>query len=135
MNHLKILFISFFLSSLVLSQNDKSPEERAVMQTERFAKELQLSADQKAQFLTIQTGINQKIDGIRISKMNEDEKRNALNSIREGRTSMLQAILNDEQKQKMTALDEKQKMNAQKKKKNRKKKRKEKIKKSKSNYI
>jgi hypothetical protein len=122
MNHLKILFISFFLSSLVLSQNDKSPEERAVMQTERFAKELQLSADQKAQFLTIQTGINQKIDGIRISKMNEDEKRNALNSIREGRTSMLQAILNDEQKQKMTALDEKQKMNAQKKKKNRKKK-------------
>ena len=122
MNHLKILFISFFLSSLVLSQNDKSPEERAVMQTERFAKELQLSADQKAQFLTIQTGINQKIDGIRISKMNEDEKRNALNSIREARTSMLQAILNDEQKQKMTALDEKQKMNAQKKKKNRKKK-------------
>ena len=122
MNHLKILFISLFLSSLVFSQNEKSPEERAVMQTERFAKELLLSAEQKAQFLTIQTGINQKIDGIRISKMNEDEKRNALNSIREARTSMLQAILNDEQKQKMTALDEKQKMNAQKKKKNRKKK-------------
>ena len=121
MNHLKILFISFFLSSLVLSQNDKSPEERAVMQTERFAKELQLSADQKAQFLTIQTGINQKIDGIRISKMNEDEKRNALNSIREARTSMLQAILNDEQKQKMTTLDEKQKKKIKKKKKNRKK--------------
>ena len=122
MNHLKILFISLFLSSLVFSQNEKSPEERAVMQTERFAKQLELSEEQKAQFLTIQTGINQKIDGIRISKMNEDEKRNALNSIREARTSMLKAILNDEQKQKMTALDEKQKMTAQKKKKNRKKK-------------
>ena len=122
MNHLKILFILLFLSSLVFSQNEKSPEERAVMQTERFSKELQLNAEQKTQFLTIQTGINQKIEEIRISKMNEDEKRNALNSIREARTSMLQAILNDEQKQKMTVLDEKQKMNAQKKKKNRKKK-------------
>ena len=122
MYHLKILFISLFLSSLVFSQNDKSPEERAVMQTERFAKQLELSEEQKAQFLTIQTGINKKIEEIRISKMNEDEKRNALNSIREARTSMLQAILNDEQKQKMTVLDEKQKMNAQKKKKNRKKK-------------
>jgi len=122
MNHLKILFISLFLSSLVFSQNDKSPEERAVMQTERFAKQLELSEEQKAQFLTIQTGINKKIEEILISKMNEDEKRNALNSIREARTSMLQAILNDEQKQKMTLLDEKQKMNAQKKKKNRKKK-------------
>ena len=122
MNYLKILFISFFLSPLVFSQNDKSPEERAVMQTERFAKELQLSQEQKGQFLIIQTGINQKLEGIRISKMNEDEKRNALNSIREARTSMLQVILNDEQKQKMTVLDEKQKMNAQKKEKNRKKK-------------
>jgi hypothetical protein len=122
MNHLKILFISLFLSSLVFSQNEKSPEERAVMQTERFAKQLELSEEQKAQFLTIQTGINKKIEEIRISKMNEDEKRNALNSIREARTSMLQAILNDEQKQKMTVLHEKQKMNAQKKKKNRKKK-------------
>ena len=122
MNHLKILFISLFLSSLVFSQNEKSPEERAVMQTERFAKQLELSEEQKAQFLTIQTGINKKIEEIRISKMNEDEKRNALNSIREARTSMLKAILNDEQKQKMTVLDEKQKMNAQKKKKNRKKK-------------
>jgi hypothetical protein len=123
MNHLKILFISLFLSSLVFSQNEKSPEERAVMQTERFAKELQLSAEQKAQFLTIQTGINQKLEGIRSSKMNEEEKKNSINSIRDARTSMLHAILNDEQKQKMTVLlDEKQKMNAQKKKKNRKKK-------------
>ena len=122
MNHLKILFISLFLSSLVFSQNEKSPEERAVMQTDRFAKELQLSAEQKAQFLTIQTGINQKLEGIRSSKMNEEEKKNSINSIRDARTSMLQAILNDEKKQKMTLLDEKQKMNAQKKKKNRKKK-------------
>ncbi len=122
MNHLKILFISLFLSSLVFSQNEKSPEERAVIQTERFAKELKLSEEQKGQFLIIQTGINQKLEGIRSSKMNEEEKKNSINSIREARTSMLQAILNDEQKQKMTALEDKQKMNAQKKKKNRKKK-------------
>ena len=122
MKNLKILFFILFFSPLVFSQNKKTPEERAVIQTERFAKELKLSEEQKGQFLIIQTGINQKLEGIRISKMNEDEKRNALNSIREARTSMLQAILNDEQKQKMTVLDEKQKMNAQKKKKNRKKK-------------
>ena len=122
MNHIKILFFILFISPLVFSQNEKSPEERAVIQTERFAKELKLSKEQKGQFLIIQTGINQKLEGIRSSKMNEEEKKNSINSIREARTSMLQAILNDEQKQKMTALDEKQKMNAQKKKKNRKKK-------------
>jgi hypothetical protein len=125
MKNLKILFFILLISPLVFSQNKKTPEEKATMQTERFAKELKLSEEQKRQFLIIQTGINQKLEGIRISKMNEDEKRNALNSIREARTSMLQAILNDEQKQKMTVLDEKQKMNAQKKKKNRKKKERE----------
>ena len=122
MNHIKILFFILFISPLVFSQNEKSPEERAVIQTERFAKELKLSEEQKGQFLIIQTGINQKLEGIRSSKMNEEEKKNSINSIRDARTSMLQAILNDEQKQKMTLLDEKQKMNAQKKKKNRKKK-------------
>ena len=121
MNHLKILFISLFLSSLVFSQNEKSPEERAVIQTERFAKELKLSEEQKGQFLIIQTGINQKLEGIRSSKMNEEEKNNSINSIREARTSMLKAILNDEQKQKMTTLDEKQKKKIKKKKKNLKK--------------
>ena len=122
MKNLKILFLILLISPLVFSQNEKSPEERAVMQTERFAKELNLSEEQKGQFLIIQTGINQKLEGIRISKMNEEEKKNSINSIREARTSMLQAILNDDQKEKMTLLDEKQKMNAQKKKKNRKKK-------------
>ena len=121
MKNLKILFFILFISPLVFSQNKKTPEERAVMQTERFAKELQLSAEQKAQFLTIQTGINQKLEGIRSSKMNEEEKKNSINSIREARTSMLQAILNDEQKQKMTTLDEKQKKKIKKKKKNLKK--------------
>jgi len=121
MNHLKILFISLFLSSLVFSQNEKSPEERAVIQTERFAKELKLSEEQKGQFLIIQTGINQKLEGIRSSKMNEEEKKNSINSIREARISMINGILSDKQKQKMTILDEKQKRNAQKKKKNRKK--------------
>ena len=122
MKNLKILFLILLISPLVFSQNEKSPEERAVIQTERFAKELKLSEEQKGQFLIIQTGINQKLEGIRISKMNEEEKKNSINSIRDARTSMLQAILNDEQKQKMTLLDEKLKMNAQKKKKNRKKK-------------
>ena len=121
MNHIKILFFILFISPLVFSQNEKSPEERAVMQTERFAKELKLSEEQKGQFLIIQTGINQKLEGIRISKMNEDEKRNALNSIREARTSMLHAILNDKQKQKMTTLEEKQKRKIKKKERNRKK--------------
>ena len=121
MNHLKILFISLFLSSFVFSQNEKSPEERAVIQTERFAKELKLSEEQKGQFLIIQTGINQKLEGIRISKMNEEEKKNSINSIREARISMINGILSDKQKQKMTTLEEKQKRKIKKKERNRKK--------------
>ena len=121
MKNLKILFLILLISPLVFSQNKKSPEERAVIQTERFAKELKLSEEQKGQFLIIQTGINQKLEGIRSSKMNEEEKKNSINSIREARTSMLQAILNDEQKQKMTSLDEKQKKKIKKKERNRKK--------------
>jgi len=119
MNHIKILFFILFISPLVFSQNEKSPEERAVMQTERFAKELQLSAEQKAQFLTIQTGINQKLEGIRSSKMNEEEKKNSINSIREARISMINGILSDKQKQKMTTLEEKQKRKIKKKERNR----------------
>ena len=115
MNHIKILFFRLFISPLVFSQNEKSPEERAVMQTERFAKELKLSEEQKGQFLIIQTGINQKLEGIRISKMNEEEKKNSINSIREARISMINGILSDKQKQKMTALDKKHKRKAQKK--------------------
>jgi len=121
MNHLKILFISLFLSSLVFSQNEKSPEERAVIQTERFAKELKLSEEQKGQFLIIQTGINQKLEGIRSSKMNEEEKKNSINSIREARISMINGILSDKQKQKMNTLEEKQKRKIKKKERNRKK--------------
>ena len=115
MKNLKILFFILFISPLVFSQNEKSPEERAVMQTERFAKELKLSEEQKGQFLIIQTGINQKLEGIRISKMNEEEKKNSINSIREARISMINGILSDKQKQKMTALDKKHKRKAQKK--------------------
>ena len=105
MKNLKILFFLLLISPLVFSQNKKSPEERAVIQTERFAKELNLSEEQKGQFLIIQTGINQKLEGIRISKMNEDEKKNIINSILEARISMINGILTDKQKQKMTALD------------------------------
>ena len=115
MNHIKILFFILFISPLVFSQNEKSPEERAVMQTKRFAKELKLSEEQKGQFLIIQTGINQKLEGIRSSKMNEEEKKNSINSIREARISMINGILSDKQKQKMTALDKKHKRKAQKK--------------------
>ena len=121
MKNLKILFLILLISPLVFSQNKKSPEERAVMQTERFAKELKLSEEQKGQFLIIQTGINQKLEGIRISKMNEEEKKNSINSIREARISMINGILSDKQKQKMTTLEEKQKRKIKKKERNRKK--------------
>ena len=121
MNHIKILFFILFISPLVFSQNEKSPEERAVMQTERFAKELKLSEEQKGQFLIIQTGINQKLEGIRSSKMSEEEKKNSINSIREARISMINSILSDKQKQKMTTLEEKQKRKIKKKDRNRKK--------------
>ena len=120
MKNLKILFFILFISPLVFSQNEKSPEERAVIQTERFAKELKLSEEQKEKFLVIETGINQKLEVIRSSKMNEDEKKNIINSIREARISMINGILSDKQKQKMTTLEEKQKRKIKKKERNRK---------------
>ena len=122
MNHIKILFFILFISPLVFSQNEKSPEEKAIKQTDIYAKKLKLSDEQKKQFLTIQTGINQKVEGIRISKMNEDEKRSSLISIRQARLSMLEPILNDEQKKKMAAYNKKKKNKAKKKIANRKKK-------------
>ena len=122
MKNLKILFFILFISPLVFSQNEKSPEEKAIKQTEIYAKKLKLSDEQKKQFLTIQTGINQKVEGIRISKMNEDEKRSSLISIRQARLSMLEPILNDEQKKKMAAFNKKKKNKAKKKIANRKKK-------------
>jgi len=121
MKNLKILFFILLISPLVFSQNKKTPEEKAIMQTERFAKELKLSKEQKGQFLIIQTGINQKLEGIRSSKMNEEEKKNSINSIREARISMINGILSDKQKQKMTTLEEKQKRKIKKKERNRKK--------------
>jgi hypothetical protein len=122
MKNLKILFFILLISPLVFSQNEKSPEEKAIKQTEIYAKKLKLSDEQKKQFLTIQTGINQKVEGIRISKMNEDEKRSSLISIRQARLSMLEPILNDEQKKKMAAFNKKKKNKAKKKIANRKKK-------------
>ena len=122
MKSLKILFITLFISSFVFSQKDKTPEEKAIKQTEIYAKKLKLSDEQKKQFLTIKTGINQKVEGIRISKMNEDEKRSSLISIRQARLSMLEPILNDEQKKKMAAFNKKKKNKAKKKIANRKKK-------------
>ena len=122
MKNLKILFFILLISPLVFSQNEKSPEEKAIKQTDIYAKKLKLSEEQKKQFLTIQTGINQKVEGIRISKMNEDEKRSSLISIRQARLSMLEPILNDEQMKKMAAFDKKKKNKAKKKRANRKKK-------------
>jgi hypothetical protein len=122
MKNLKILFFILLISPLVFSQNEKSPEEKAIKQTDIYAKKLKLSEEQKKQFLTIQTGINQKVEGIRISKMNEDEKRSSLISIRQARLSMLEPILNDEQKKKMAAFNKKKKNKAKKKIANRKKK-------------
>ena len=122
MKNLKILFFILLISPLVFSQNVKSPEEKAIKQIDIYAKKLKLSEEQKKQFLTIQTGINQKVEGIRISKMNEDEKRSSLISIRQARLSMLEPILNDEQKKKMAAFDKKKKNKAKKKRANRKKK-------------
>lgn len=122
MKNLKILFFILLISPLVFSQNEKSPEEKAIKQTDIYAKKLKLSEEQKKQFLTIQTGINQKVEGIRISKMNEDEKRSSLISIRQARLSMLEPILNDEQKKKMAAFNKKKKNKAKKKRANRKKK-------------
>ena len=121
MKTLNLLLVFLFIHSLIFSQKEKSPEERATAQTQKFAKELNLSEEQKSKFLTIQTGINQKLEGIRISKMNEEEKKNSINSIRNARKSMINDILNDEQKLKLAALEEKQKKKANKKKKESKK--------------
>jgi hypothetical protein len=49
MKNLKILFFSLFISSIVFSQNEMSPEDRAVIKTERYAKELKLKIAGRSQ--------------------------------------------------------------------------------------
>jgi hypothetical protein len=95
MKYIKILIASLLLSTSLMAQ--KSPEERATMQTEKMATELSLTPDQKEKIQQINLGIVQKNEGVRNSEMSEEEKKKALKMNNDARESMFKEVLTSEQ--------------------------------------
>lgn len=76
----------------------KTPEQRAQMHTNKMAKELSLTDEQKEKVLVLNTGIAQKNDAIRNdANMTPELKKESLKGNREARDSHLKTILTDEQ--------------------------------------
>jgi periplasmic protein CpxP/Spy len=95
MKSIKILIASLLLSTSLMAQ--KSPEERAAMQTEKMTTELSLTPDQKEKILQINLGIVQKNDGVRNSEMSEEEKKKSLKMNNDARETMFKEVLTPEQ--------------------------------------
>lgn len=104
MKSFKILLASLLISTSVFSQTEKTPEERAAVQTEKMTKELSLTAEQIEKVKVINLGIIQKNEGIRTSTMTGEEKKAAHKSNEEARDSMIKGALTDEQYQKYQVL-------------------------------
>ena len=100
MKSFKILLASLLISTSVFSQTEKTPEERAAVQTEKMTKELSLTADQVEKVKTINYGIVQKNEGVKTSAMTGEEKKAAHKSNEEARDAMLKDVLTAEQFQK-----------------------------------
>ncbi|MEY4604291.1 MAG: hypothetical protein RIT43_1583 [Bacteroidota bacterium] len=114
----------FFLTALLLScvnvalSQDKTPEERAKILTEKMTKSLLLSTEQQEKVLSLNTGVAQKNEAIRKNvNMNEEQKKEAIKGNLEGRKSGLQLILNEEQFKKYERMEAKRKAQIEKKRK------------------
>ncbi|MBM3455446.1 MAG: hypothetical protein FJX80_09895 [Bacteroidetes bacterium] len=97
MKNLTALFFGVLISGSILAQTEKSASERAKNQTKKMTEELKLSTEQQSRIYEINLGINQKIDGVKTSKLSEEEKRKALNHNNQARKEMIEGVLTAEQ--------------------------------------
>jgi len=101
MKNLTALFFGVLISGSILAQTEKSASERAKNQTKKMTEELKLSTEQQSRIYEINLGINQKIDGVKTSKLSEEEKRKALNHNNQARKEMIKGVLTAEQNEVM----------------------------------
>lgn len=104
MKSIKILLASLLISASAFGQVDKTPEERATVQTEKMKNELALTPEQFEKVNVINLGIIQKNEGVKTSTMTGEEKKAAYKSNEEARDSMIKGVLTDEQYKKYQVL-------------------------------
>jgi hypothetical protein len=104
MKTLKIGFIALTLmiGNATFGQKAKlTPEERANKKTEKMAKQLLLSPEQKVKVLEVNKNIAQKNEEVRKnSSISKDQKEAAIKENQNARNESLKTILNEEQMKK-----------------------------------
>ena len=93
---LGLIALGLITSSFSYSQEQqkKTPEQRAALKTERLAKELLLSPEQKEKVLTLYTGIAQKNDSARKStSLSKDQKEVAIKSNNQTKVELVVSML------------------------------------------
>jgi len=107
---LGLIALSLVVSSLSYSQEQikKTPEQRAALKTERLAKELLLSTEQKEKVLNLYTGIAQKNDVTRKStSLSKEQKEVEIKANSKDRIEKMKSILNEKQYAKYEAIEAK----------------------------
>jgi hypothetical protein len=107
---LGLIALSLVVSSLSYSQEQqkKTPEQRAALKTERLAKELLLSPEQKEKVLNLYTGIAQKNDITRKStSLSKEQKQVAIKENSKDKIVQMKSILNEQQFAKYEAIEAK----------------------------
>ena len=104
MKTLKIVFIelTLMIGNATFGQKAKlTPEERATKKTEKMAKQLLLSPEQKVKVLEVNKNIAQKNEEVRKnSSISKDQKEAAIKENQNARNESLKTILNEEQMKK-----------------------------------
>jgi hypothetical protein len=110
MKALKLILASLIISFGVNAQkanikkmdgNDKSPDQRAKIQTERMKTELNLTNEQYEKTYEINLGIIKKNRALQDQKMTTDERNAAVKQNNAARKEMLKNVLTSEQYSKM----------------------------------
>ena len=110
MKALKLILASLIISFGVnaqkanlkkMNRNEKSPDQRAKIQTERMKTELNLTNDQYEKAYQINLGIIKKNRSLQDQKMTTDERNAAVKQNNAARKEMLKNILTSEQYSKM----------------------------------
>ena len=107
---LGLIALGLITSSFSYSQEQqkKTPEQRAALKTERLAKEVLLSPEQKEKVLTLYTGIAQKNDSARKStSLSKDQKEVAIKSNNQTKVEQMKLVLNEQQYTKFQAIEAK----------------------------
>ena len=100
MKKLGIVIAAALFSTGLVAQKEikkKSPEEKALFQTEKIAAELSLTEDQKSQIKDINLKINEKNASLDEALMTAEERKKGKKANNDARKEMIKALLTPEQ--------------------------------------